>query len=79
MKIEEIKQSLCHWDKRHPDFPHEYVKHTGRMEAKKCNCYNCTSGKTKLAVAMLEMVECKTEDKKTKWSDSDKWVKGLKL
>ena len=76
MKIEEIKENLCFHDKRNPKWIMRYFL---TEDEKTCKCANCTSGKTKLAIAMLEMVECKTEDKKTKWSDSDKWVKGLKL
>jgi hypothetical protein len=66
MSREEIQQSLCAYDKRNPYFVFERD-----LGSDKCMCFNCATGKTKLAEHILVMDEALSTTKKI-WDQADK-------
>jgi len=57
MTEKEVKENLCWYDPRNPDYANvEQYKYKGE-----CNCDNCFYGKTKLAKEILSLMEEKKE------------------
>ena len=57
MTREEIKQNLCWYDERNPDY-------SGNREYKKkeCSCDNCFYGRDELANELLKVLNTKEND-----------------
>jgi hypothetical protein len=63
MKNAEIREKLCYYDTRNPvgvrcDMTEEEIKTEGYTAApkKQCYCDNCFSGRTELALYILELM-----------------------
>jgi phage-related protein len=64
MKRQDILKNICFWDMRNPECAqlHGSQLPDSKSEEEGCQCGNCADGKTKLALAMLDMSEmvCRT-------------------
>lgn len=52
MKLEEVKQNLCHYDSRNPNHDLD-----SEDKSSPCWCDNCFNGRTRLAEQILYMMD----------------------
>ncbi len=59
MKLKEIYENLCYYDKRSPDFDLENLGEIEKTaeERKHCYCDNCFSGRDLLARELLKYIK----------------------
>ena len=65
MTMKEIKQNLCYYDKRNPDFLDPDTIGGEKIEPRKnCYCDNCFDGNDKLALEIIRLWEVIGVEKK---------------